>query len=172
MNGMRSQSIGNPEDTDLYTDNRARWRCFTDAVMGGASVGTLADAEIAGRSCLHLTGMVSLDNNGGFIQASVDLSESGCFDASAYQGVEIDIYGNGETYNLHLRTLDTHLVWQSYRASFQTQARWQRVRLAFSDFTPHRITTPLNKSRLRRVGVVAIGRVMQADIAIANLGFY
>lgn len=84
----------------------------------------------------------------------------------------MDIYGNGEIYNLHLRTLDTQIVWQSYRASFKTQASWQRIRLAFADFIPHRIATPLNQSRLRRVGIVAIGREMQADIAFANLGFY
>lgn len=168
MNGI----IDSRSHTDLYTDNSAMWRIFTDAVMGGVSAGVLVPAEIDGRPCLHLSGAVSLANNGGFIQASVDLSESGCFDASAYQGIEIDIYGNGEIYNLHLRTLDTQIVWQSYRASFQTQASWQRIRLAFTDFTPHRITTPLNKSCLHRVGIVAIGRIMQADIAFTNLSFY
>lgn len=148
------------------------WRIFTDSVMGGISNGQLLPAVIAKENCLHLTGAVSLANNGGFLQASLDLSESAFFDASSYQGIEIDVYGNGEIYNMHLRTRDTQIVWQSYRASFQTQPNWQHIRLAFSDFSPYRIVTPLNRSCLRRLGIVAIGREIQADIAFANLRFY
>ncbi len=157
---------------DLFTNISGKWRVFTDTVMGGISNGQLLPAVIEGKNCLHLSGTVSLANNGGFIQASLDLSESGFFDASDYQGIEIDVYGNGEIYNIHLRTQDTQIVWQSYRASFQTKPYWQHIRLAFSDFSPHRIETPLNRSCLRRVGIVAIGRVMQSDIAFANLCFY
>lgn len=172
MSELTPQIVESRSHIDHYTDDSASWKIFTDGVMGGLSVGELERTEIDGRDCLHLTGAVSLANNGGFVQASVDLSESGYFDANAHRGIEMDIYGNGEIYNLHLRTLDTQIVWQSYRASFKTQASWQRIRLAFADFIPHRIATPLNQSRLRRVGIVAIGREMQADIAFANLGFY
>jgi len=156
----------------LTATNGACWRAITDTVMGGVSSGDLMPTVIEGRNCVRLTGKVSLENNGGFVQASLDLSESGLLDASDYAGLEIEVFGNGEIYNLHLRTDDTRIVWQSYRASFQAQAKWQTIRLPFDSFQPHRIDKPLEKSKLRRLGVVAIGREMQADVCIALLSLY
>jgi len=156
----------------LSATNGASWRAITDTVMGGLSSGNLIPTVIEGRDCLRLTGQVSLENNGGFVQASLDLSEAGLLDASAYTGIEIEVFGNGEFYNLHLRTDDTRIVWQSYRASFQAQPNWQTTRLPFDRFQPHRIDKPLDKSKLRRLGVVAIGREMQADVCIALLSLY
>lgn len=36
----------------------------------------------------------------------------------------------------------------------------------------HKTDAPLNISKLRRLGVVAIGRVFQADISISGLSLY
>lgn len=148
------------------------WRNVTDSVMGGVSAATLAPEVAQGKAFLHLRGAVSLENNGGFVQASLDLAANGFLDAGAYQGIEIEVCGNGESYNLHLRTADTAIVWQSYRAGFIAGARWQTIRLPFAEFQPHRIDLPLDTRRLRRLGVVAIGRVMQADIRFARLALY
>lgn len=152
--------------------NGADWRAITDTVMGGESTGQLLTAVIERRNCLRLTGDVSLQNNGGFVQASLDLSVSGLLDAGGYSGIEIEVYGNGEMYNLHLRTDDTRIVWQSYRASFQAQPNWQTISLPFESFQPHRTDLPLDKHKLRRLGVVAIGREMKADVCIAGLALY
>ena len=152
--------------------NHTGWRVATDTVMGGESTASLKATVIEGRHCLRLTGTVSLANNGGFVQAGLDLSESGLLDACAYSGIEIEIFGNGELYNLHLRTDDTNIVWQSYRACIHAKPVWQTIRIAFDSFQPHRIDKPLDKSRLRRLGVVAIGRAMQADICFAKLSLY
>jgi len=149
-----------------------RWRVFTDTVMGGVSSGELIATTVEGVSCLRLSGQVSLENKGGFVQASLDLGEAWLFDASAYRGIEFEVCGNGEIYNLHLRTDDTRIVWQSYRASFGTEKNWHTVRLAFDDFEPYRTDIPLDRSRLRRLGVVAIGKAMQADICFASVKFY
>jgi hypothetical protein len=156
----------------LSTNSGACWKAITDTVMGGVSSGTLMPTVIEGRNCVRLTGTVCLENNGGFVQASLDLSDSGLLDASACAGIEIEVYGNGEIYNLHLRTDDTRIVWQSYRASFQVQPNWQTIRLPFDRFMPHRIDKPLDTRKLRRLGVVAIGREMQADVCIARLSLY
>jgi len=158
--------------TTLKAAGGACWRAVTDAVMGGKSSASLLPSVTEGRHCLRLTGSVSLENNGGFVQASLDLSESGVLDASAYCGIEIEIFGNNEMYNLHLRTGDTNIVWQSYRAAFHAKAAWQTIRIPFGDFQNHRIDVPLDKSRLRRLGVVAIGRVMQPDICIGRLSLF
>jgi hypothetical protein len=155
-------------DTPLGT----AWRLVSDRVMGGVSSGRLVPDRLDGRPCLHLAGEVSMDNDGGFLQASLDLAESGYLDASAYAGIAVDVLGNGEAYNLHLRSADTTLVWQSYRASFPTGPAWQTVRLPFADFRPYRVNHPLDLARLRRLGIVAIGRPMQADVCIARLALY
>ena len=157
---------------DLGNNSGACWRLVTDGVMGGVSDGRLQPAQIDGRSCLRLSGEVSTLNNGGFIQASLDLDNAGWFDARAYRGIEIDVFGNAETYNLHLRTADTRIVWQSYRARFQAPPRWQTVRLPFAELQAYRIEKPLDLSHLRRLGLVAIGRDMQADLCFARATFY
>jgi hypothetical protein len=113
-----------------------------------------------------------LENNGGFIQASVDLSEEGTLDAAGYKGIEIEVYGNLENYNLHLRTAYTNKVWQSHRVTFQALAHWQTLRFPFSHFVPHRIETALDIHKLRRLGVVAIGHAMQANICFGRVMLY
>jgi hypothetical protein len=159
-------------DPGLHASNGAAWRAVTDAVMGGVSRARLQPARVEGRPCLRLTGDVSLENDGGFAQASLDLDRNGPLDARAYAGVELEVYGNGETYNLHLRTADTRVVWQSYRASFAAPGAWRSVRLPFASFQPHRIDRPLDLSALRRIGLVAIGREMTVDLCIARLSLY
>ncbi len=156
----------------LCTSSGACWRLITDQVMGGVSDGDLEPTTVEGRPCLRLTGDVSLLNNGGFVQASLDLDQAGPLDARAYAGIEVDVYGNGQGYNLHLRTADTRIVWQSYRASFQATPSWHTLRLPFRQFEPYRIDRPLDLARLKRLGLVAIGREMQADLCIARLALY
>lgn len=170
------------ETTSLIIDDRRSgkldanigtpWRLLTDTVMGGVSSGRLDPAVVAGRSCLRLTGEVSLENSGGFVQASLDLDPAGTLDARGYRGIELDVYGNGQDYNLHLRTADTRIVWQSYRAGFHAAPEWRTLRLPFTAFQPYRISQPLDLQTLRRLGVVAIGREMRADLCIARIGLY
>lgn len=156
----------------LCANNAACWQAMTDTVMGGVSDGRLKPDVIEGRSCLRLTGEVSLLNNGGFVQASLDLDKAGLLDARGYAGIEIEVYGNDENYNLHLRSADTRIVWQSYRATFQALPRWQTLRLPFAGFQAYRTDKPLDLSKLRRLGVVAIGREMRADVCIGRLALY
>jgi hypothetical protein len=89
-----------------------------------------------------------------------------------YAGIELDVLGNGERYNLHLRTEDMQYPWQSYRASFTAAADWTTVHLPFRDFEPHRLDSPLAPGRIRRIGLVAIGRAFQADLCLGRLAFY
>ncbi len=148
------------------------WRLVTDGVMGGVSTADLSWAEIDGRRALCLRGAVSLANNGGFVQAALDLAPRGYLDASAYQGLRILVRGNGESYNLHLKTADVGLPWQSYRSGFPTVPEWREIRLAFDQFEPHRIAVPLDTARLRSLGLVAIGRAFTADLCVAEISLY
>jgi hypothetical protein len=157
---------------NLSSNLATRWQLIADTVMGGVSRGALIPETIDGRPCLRLTGQVSLENNGGFVQAALDLSPDGVLDARNWSGIELDVRGNGESYNLHLRTTDTRIVWQSYRASFRADAHWEKVRLPFDGFQPYRIDLPLDLAVLRRIGLVAIGREMTADLCVARVAFY
>ena len=65
---------------------------------------------------MQLSGDVRLENNGGFIQAALDLTSVGdTFDASAFTGIRLVARGNNEQYSVHLRTPDNVQPWQSYR---------------------------------------------------------
>jgi hypothetical protein len=149
-----------------------RWRVVTDQVMGGVSGASMALQVVDGRRALCLSGDVSLANNGGFVQMNLDLASSGVMDASAFDGVRLVVRGNSEIYNLHLKTAATTMPWQSYRAEFAAGPRWRELRLPFADFVPHRLVPALDVSRLRRLGIVAIGRAMRADVCVAEVGLY
>jgi Complex I intermediate-associated protein 30 (CIA30) len=158
---------------DLVSNNGTHWRLVTDQVMGGVSQGTLVRDVVAGRAALRMRGDVSLENNGGFVQMALDLAPDGSVvDASAWDGFELDVIGNDEEYGVHLRTDAVERPWQSYRQSFGADASWRTVQLAFADFVPHRIDVPLDVRRLRRIGLVAIGRAFTADLAVGGVRFF
>ena len=157
---------------DYTTGQGVGWRLVTDNVMGGVSAGQLTAEEIDSRPCLRLRGNVSTENNGGFIQAALDLSTEQLRDASAYEGVVIDILGNGESYNLPLRQEGLWLPWQAFRATFTTSGEWQTRYLPFAGFQPHATRAALKPDRLKRIGLVAIGRDFAADICLGRIGYY
>jgi hypothetical protein len=168
-----SMLIDDFSNSDLISKLGTRWRGVSDRVMGGVSQASVAWGKIDDRSCLRLMGDVRLENNGGFIQAPLDLAPSDdTLDASNYTGIRLIVYGNGERYSVHLRTPDNVRPWQSYRAHFTASPRWTTIEIPFGDFVPHRLDAPLNVKRLRRIGLVAIGRAFHADLAVSELGFY
>jgi hypothetical protein len=150
----------------------SNWQFLTDQVMGGVSKGTMVRDAVAGRAAIRMRGDVSLENNGGFVQIALNLSPDGrVFDASAWSGIEIDVFGAGEEYGVHLRTDALTRPWQSYRQSFRADAQWRTVRLPFDRFVPHRTDVVLDAHRLRRIGVIAIGREFSCDLALGGLRF-
>jgi hypothetical protein len=170
------------DDATLIIDDRSSggyatsagsvWRLVTDTVMGGVSNGQLTVEEIDGRPCLRLRGEVRTENNGGFIQAALDLGTVRVRDASVFDGVVIDVYGNGETYNLHLRQDGLWLPWQAFRVSFTAPPEWHTLYLPFAQFQPHKTSASFKPDRLKRLGVVAIGRAFYADLCVGRIGYY
>ena len=73
---------------------------------------------------------------------------------------------------MHLRTQDNVRPWQSYRASFTTTSGWKTIELPFVTFLPYRVNAPLDTTKLRRIGLVAIGRAFRADLALSEVSFY
>ena len=50
------------------TVQKQNWSFFTDGVMGGLSQGKAIISNVDGIDCYHMTGNVTTENNGGFIQ--------------------------------------------------------------------------------------------------------
>jgi hypothetical protein len=67
---------------------------------------------------------------------------------------------------------DLSRPWQSYRHSFATGKDWETHQLPFANFDAHRISVPLAPAKLRRIGLVAIGRAFEADLAIGGIRLY
>jgi len=158
---------------DFVSNLGTQWRAVSDQVMGGVSQASLAYDAMNGKPCLHLTGDVRLDNNGGFIQAALDLAPPGqTLDASGYAGIRLVVRGNSQQYSLHLRTPDAVRPWQSYRAHFSAGPEWETIDLPFDLFVPHRLESALDRKHLVRMGLVAIGRAFSADLSIARVSLY
>jgi hypothetical protein len=161
--------MAEPTEMELHPD----WEFVPDGVMGGVSDGGMSHETVHGREAVVLRGDVSLENNGGFLQIAFNLRADGTgLDASDWDGIELDVCGNGETYDIRLRTDQLTRPWQSFRASFQTADQWQSVRIRFDSVEAHRTENAFDPRSLRRVGILAIGREFHAEIAVAGIRLY
>lgn len=149
----------------------ARWRFFTDGVMGGVSSGQLAFVRESGRVHARMTGTVSTENNGGFIQMRLSLPEGAPADA---EGIRLVVRGNHQRYFVHLRTRGTVLPWQYYQAGFGVTGSWSEVRLPLKDFVRSgRLLKPVpSNNSITSIAVVAYGRDHDVEIDVREVGFY
>ncbi len=148
-----------------------RWRFFTDGVMGGVSTGQVTFLKEGNQTYAHMTGNVSTENNGGFIQMRMDLPDGAPEDAT---GVRLIVRGNHQTYFVHLRTSGTVLPWQYYQAGFNVTGEWGEVHLPFNAFKRSgRLLRAVPRAvSLKSIAVVAYGRDHKADIDVREVGFY
>jgi hypothetical protein len=150
-----------------------QWRIFTDQVMGGVSVARGAIEVLDDERCLRLVGEVSLENNGGFVQAALDLgSGSRALDARPYLGLRIRARGQSGAYYIHLRTDDCRLPWQYYAAKLTITTEWTDLEIPFSRFEPAALSTQIDVSSLRRIGIVAAKEEFSADVAVSRIELY
>jgi hypothetical protein len=151
----------------------AGWRGFSDRVMGGVSDATFGKAIVGGKNSVRLSGRVTRESNGGFIQMAMYFGNRDAeLDGSAYAGIELQVYGNNEDYNVHVRTADCGWYDDSYRYTFFAKDNWQTVRIPWGDFKPNSVTVPLNSSLINRISILGWMREFQADIALARIALY
>jgi hypothetical protein len=171
------------EETTLLIDDFSRedgrsalgtaWRSFSDRVMGGVSLGQHRYETIDGKRSVRLTGDVSLDNNGGFIQVALSLNpRERPFDASPYKGIRLTVRGNDTKYFIHIRSSQSRRPWQYYAAEFEATGEWRTLEIPFSQFEPKSLSEALDPSELRRIAVVAAWENFKADVAVSRLEFY
>lgn len=180
---MAAAIVGGPADTLFSADSLlvddftlpgessigTRWQAFTDGVMGGRSRMDAGFVQEGDETVLRMTGSVSLENNGGFIQVRLPLTERGFFDASAYSAIAVETRGRPGEYYIHLRSQQTRLPWQHFKAPIPLDDTWQRTVIPFSSFLPDSVRGPLDPSRLTSVGIVAGGTAFDGDISIRRI---
>jgi hypothetical protein len=71
-----------------------------------------------------------------------------------------------------LRTAGLWFPWQSYRASFDASNDWQSIRIPFAELEAYKTGQSFDASKLKRIGIVAIGRDFQASLCLASVKFY
>ncbi len=168
---MPDPSRADPTVSGYTPPPLSEYRFFTDQVMGGVSTGEARVTGADGARHLRLTGTVSTENRGGFIQARVDLPAPL---PEAATGVVVRVKGNGGRYFVHLRTRGTILPWQYYQAPFETTAEWRALRLPFTAFERSGALlreTPRPET-VTSLAAVAYGRDHEADLSFEWVGLY
>lgn len=156
---------------DFNRNPDARWAYFADTVMGGVSSGRVEYKKDTEGAFARLSGRVSTENNGGFIQIRSRLYGSPPEDS---QGIRLKVRGNNQPYYVHLRTRGTRLPWQYYQAEFATTGTWSEVTIPFSEFKPSGglVRKALKPSSLRTLGIIAYGRDHLAEVDVSEIAFY
>lgn len=156
---------------DFSGHPETRWKFYTDAVMGGVSTGELMMLRGPGAPRAHMTGHISTENHGGFIQMRLALPKR---PPPGARGLWLEVRGNGETYFAHLHTRAMFLPWQYYQAGFTAPKSWRRIELPFSAFHPsgRMLRATPRPEDLISLAVVAFGHDYEADVEVRAIGFY
>lgn len=104
-----------------------RWVVVDDVVMGGRSASEIVFQD--GRAVF--TGMLSLENNGGFASTRTQPRN---FGLDGYKGIRIRVLGDGKRYRFRIRT-DGRFDGIAYQLGFETvRGEWSEIELPFNRF--------------------------------------
>lgn len=164
---------------DDFSENESaidtQWEGFTDQVMGGISEQTVVRAREDDDYYIRMTGDVSLENNGGFIQIRLKLAGAfRVFDASDYKGIRLKIRGKGTGYYIFLRTSATILPWKFYKSKITMEEEWATVTLPWETFAggDYGSLGRFDPAKLKSVALVAYGEAFEAEVDLAEIGLY
>lgn len=106
------------------------WQAVNDGVMGGVSSGRF---RITDDRTLEFSGMLSLENNGGFASVRTKPTDLGI---EAGDSIVVRVRGDGRAYVLNLYTRSRRMAF-SYRAPLPTtKDEWTELRVPLADFIP------------------------------------
>jgi|TARA_B110000196_G_C20916149_1_gene552993 hypothetical protein len=165
-------SLGNEVLFEDFNNNpQDQWEFISDQVMGGESYGTVEFINQKNKLFARMTGSVSLENNGGFIQFRKKLKKS--FDKNS-KGIKIVARGNTEQYFIHIRTKGTLLPWQYYQAAFSVNSNWQSITIPIESFKRSSIMLSKNiiPSNIKSIAIVAYGKEYLALIDVSKVSIY
>jgi hypothetical protein len=112
------------------TTNIAAWQIVNDDVMGGVSTSRF---QILTNGGAVFSGVVSLENNGGFASVRSSPAQQNLTGLGAFV---VRVRGDGRRYKLTVRT-ETGFDTPIYQCAFTTKrGEWEEHRLLFKDFVP------------------------------------
>jgi len=108
-----------------------QWRIVNDGVMGGLSSGNIQWSE--GNTAMVWSGIVSLENNGGF--ASIRTLPK-TYNVGDFKKIFLRVKGDGKTYKFRMRPSGDY-DGIAYSLDFETtKDKWIEVELLVEDFQP------------------------------------
>jgi len=133
--------------------NGIEWQVVNDGVMGGLSKGKVS---ISAEGTMEFTGILSLENNGGF---SLTRSNAVDFNLSDDLGVLVRVKGDGRTYDVRLESEATYRGMPvSFSGAIPTlKGEWTEVKVPFSEFKGSWRGTDLPKKELNPAVIRSIG---------------
>ena len=161
--------LGNNFAETMFKDNFKdpnNWEYISDNVMGGVSSGKV---EYQNNNAI-LSGNVSTENNGGFIQIRLNLEK---VDLKNAKSIKLIAKGNEQKYFVHLRTTGTFLPWQYYQSEFSVAKEFKEFILPIENFkrSGSLMIRKVNPSKIKSIGLVAYGRDHKAELVIKEIGF-
>ena len=164
-----SSSIINNFAETMFKDNFQdpnKWEFISDNVMGGISIGKVQyqnDTAI-------LSGNVSTENNGGFIQIRMSLDK---IKLDKAKSIKLIAKGNNQKYFVHLRTTGTLLPWQYYQSEFIVEENFKEFILPIKDFkkSGSLMLKKVNPKKITSIGLVAYGSDHEAELTIKEIEF-
>ena len=164
-----SRSNGDNILKDDFT-NENEWTYIADNVMGGISDGGVEFNLVDSNVYALLSGNVSTENNGGFIQIRRELKN---IDLSKAKSIRVYARGNNEKYYIFLRTTGTILPWQYYSHEFTVNEEYNEFIIPIKDFNKSGtlLAKQINPKKITSVAIVAYGRDHVAEIYVKELEF-
>ena len=132
-------------------DDATNWSVINDVVMGGVSNSSFT---VTKPGTAVFSGVVSLENNGGFASANMKPAQ---FDLSDCDGIRFRVKGDGKSYKITLKNEGAFNGF-SYRFEFSTKnGEWLTLDAPFSSFIPKFMeqTTsapPVDKAKIKSFG--------------------
>ena len=126
--------------------------------------------DIEGKTIALLTGNVTTENNGGFIQIRRDLRSINLEDINL---IKLIAKGNNQKYFVFLRTTGTKLPWQYYQSQFTVNENFNEFILPIDEFKKSGMlmSSKIDPKKITSIGIVAFGRDHYANISIKELEF-
>ena len=151
-------------------NNQAEWEFITDNVMGGKSTGKIAYIPNDAGVIAVMSGNVTTENNGGFIQIRRKFNDISLNGATH---IKILAKGNNQKYFIHLRTRGTILPWQYYQIGFEVEDQYKEYILPIQKFerSGSFLSKEIDANSIKSVGIVAFGRDHPAEIHIKEISF-
>ena len=165
--------ISGSNGENILKDNftkKNKWNYIADNVMGGVSKGGVEFNIVDGDVYALLSGNVSTENNGGFIQIRRKLKN---IDLSRAKSIRLHAKGNDEKYYIFLRTTGTILPWQYYSHEFTVNEEYNEFIMQIQDFkkSGSLLAKQINPKKITSIGIVAYGRDHYAELYVKELEF-